>query len=374
MKDFARNKIILAVLTVQMLGCFLDQNVNAVVSRFTSLMSFFLLMFVLVTTLMPQDGWSLKGLYLGGFVHRGMWLVGFGCFIALVNLFILHSNKGAFLTAADVLMAAYLMGRLELSRGERFYFGCLGSAFLLWWYCTVRWYFNFNMTGMIFMLTALMAMLMMEMLKERGDFPYLGFVQVITYVTATMLCLLYHARCVLAGMIVGGVLYLILPFILKRGALRHALVFAATFGSILFTLFYMSMDALGLNITVLYKEVLSGRQYIWRELWEALLSMPLTGIGSSYHLKSFFIFEVHNGLFDILAVHGVLVFACVVALLYGRLLRTLERADGSVYSRLCLAGAFAMLFTSFFENFFINSPYLLILLILICSVEKKTGV
>ena len=371
------NKFLLFILTIEILGCFLFQNVNQVMARFTSLLSFFALVF------MAGEGLYHRSLKTGKtmmaqLMGDGEAMVVFaGCFLALLNLFIIGSNKGAFLTAADLLIMCYVARRCVFTLREKLYITALCSALLIWWYCTVRWYFNFNMTGIIFMLTAFMSMLLMEMLKEHfGDMKYLSFVQVVQYIVATLLCLLYHARCVLLGMIVFGLLYFIMPYVSKSRWLRVALVSSVTAGSLLFTLFYMLLDRMGVSITFLYKDILSGRQDIWRELWEAFLSMPLTGIGSSYHLKSFFIFEVHNGLFDILAVHGLPVFLCVMYLLCKRLYEALCSYDGSVYSRICLCAVFVILFISFFENFFINSPYLLFLLFYLRSAgapHKNTG-
>ena len=87
-------------------------------------------------------------------------------------------------------------------------------------------------------------------------------------------------------------------------------------------------------------------------------------------------FEVHNGLFDILVVHGILVFCCVLYLLLKRLSECLlgfsvcSRDDMWYnYRRICVAAVFAILFTSFFENFFINSPYMLLLMVLMSMVR-----
>ncbi len=357
------NKLFLVIFTIEILGCFLVQDVNLVAARFTSLLSFFALAFIAAKQLYVRyrhEQASLTGLLL---TDREMMVAAAGSVIALLNLFLIGSNKGAFLTAADVLIMCFVARSFTLNEKERFYLTGLCSALLLWWYCTVRWYFNFNMTGIIFMLTAFMSMLLMEMLKKRYDgLSYLSFVQMIQYIVATLLCLLYHARCVLLGMLVFAVLYFLLPYISKSRLLGGLLVFSVTAGSLLFTLFYMFLDKTGVSITFLYKDILSGRQDIWSELWEAFLSQPLTGIGSSYHLRSFFIFEVHNGLFDILAVHGGLVFVCVMYLLCKRLYEALVSFDGTVYSRICLCAVFVVLFISFFENFFINSPYLLFVL------------
>lgn len=358
--QLCKNKILLAVLTLEFLGCFLVQSVNEVAARFTSLVSFFVLGLLVLAKITKKP--DLRSVI----ADREFIVMAAGSVIALVNLFLIGSNKGAFLTAADVLMAMYAADDVRLGRGEKIYFGALGSAFLMWWYCTVRWYYNFNMVGMIFMITCILTLLLLEQLKDSMNRDMLGFIQIIAYITATLLCLLYHARCVLAGMLIMGILFLTIHVLLESKVLKLLLTLAATVGSIFFTLMYIAMDRLGLNIVILYKDILSGRQDIWGELWGALMRQPLTGIGSSYQIKSFFIFEVHNGMLDILVVHGLLVFAALLFLMIRRLGGLAAKGIGG---RIAASGLFAILFTSFFENFFINSPYLLVTVVLIgwCS-------
>ncbi len=373
--------IFAAILTVQTLGMFLTDGIHSVIAPLTSLMTFVCFGIMLAEKVFGNfRGSESPGTALAEFgKDHEFWIVAGGSIVALLNLFLIGSNKGAFLTAADVLLMTYLVKDFFPDEKIRFYVCALYSALLIWWYCTVRWYFNFNMTGFVFMLTAVFSILLMEVVKKTHEgFEWLSFVQLIQFVVAFLLCLLYHSRCVMAGVLILGLLYLMMPLIASKKALRILLVFFATVGSLLFTLMYMLMDRLDINITFLYKDILSGRQDIWKELWEAFLQMPLTGIGSSYQMKSFFMFEVHNGLFDILAVHGIIVFCCVIYLLIKRLYEVLTAfsvcsGDDMWYNyrRICASAVFAILFTSFFENFFINSPYLLLLMVLMSGMKMK---
>lgn len=355
------NYIFAAILTVEILGCFILQELNAVVSRYSSLLSFILLAIIILSGLNP-----LKSIPDTLKKNPFLLILICGCAIALLNLFLIGSNKGAFLTAATVMMAFYAGYDLKCPAWLRFYTFALLSSLLIWWYCHVHWYFNFNMAGFIFMLTGIGAISLIEMIISKNNrYLYLRPIQYIAYITATLLCLLYHARCVLAGMLIFGGLFLIMPVILKSTPAKHVLITASTVGSLLFSALYILLDKTGISITILYKDILSGRQDIWSELWEAFSHMPLTGIGSSYQLKSFFIFEVHNGILDLLIVHGVLVFICAIILIYRTLFKALSVKNITTLQRIALSAVFAMLFTSFFENFFINSPYLLLLLLFI---------
>lgn len=365
-----KGRLFLLFLTIEFLGCFMLQEVNFVFSKYTSLLTFVLLTVLIVLekhSLFKEPSRLFKE-------ERELMAVFAGCIIALLNLFIVGSNKGAFLTAADVLLAFYAMKDMRLTKKQTFYGFSLGAAMLIWWYPVVRWEYNFNMTGMIFIVSAILSMLFLERLKKtekmKNEKPELLIVQIVLLLTSTLLCLLYHARCAMIGMIIFAVLTAVIKAVSKRKLLRGILIFMATAFSIAFTGLYIFLDKAGISITILYKNIISGRQKIWEELWGQLLSKPLTGIGSSYVLKSHKIFEVHNGFFDILVVHGIIVFAIVLWIVIRRLWEVMKIETLDAEKRIALAGLFAILFSSFFENFFINSPYLLVVMLLV-SVCKS---
>lgn len=89
-------------------------------------------------------------------------------------------------------------------------------------------------------------------------------------------------------------------------------------------------------------------------MWNAFLKSPLTGIGSSYRINVDWMggmFEVHNGLLDILIVHGVIVFGVTVFLLIRSLMKLREEAAKSIVARSAVSAVFAILAASFMENF-----------------------
>lgn len=350
MKRYAEkiNIIFVAVYVLLFLGCFISQDVYSVVARFASLITFVVL-FLLATLVYVKIDYEII-IVIGGIIVAGM------------NLILIHSNKGAFFTAADLLLMLYVSGKISFNKKNMLYMSGIGSVILLFWYATVRWDYNFNMAGLVFMVTTISCLIFFELLKEK--YGYLKYVQALSYLAGLLFCTLYHSRCAMMGLIIFGIIYMATPIILNNKWLKGVMVFVSTLGAILFTVLYVAISRTGINITILYKDILSGRQLIWDELWQALIKQPITGIGSSYQLKSFFIFEVHNGLFDILAVHGIIVFSCAIVLLVKKLFCFLNSVKLGNMGRIAVAGVFSILFTSFFENFFIVSPYLLVLFFL----------
>ncbi len=277
--------------------------------------------------------------------------------LALVFALVSRSGMGAVLIPSDLALICYVAGHLKLTKKDATVIAFAGAAPVILWYSHVRWSYNFNMAGFVFMLTAFFAMILTEEMEMEHGKGIRGMI----YITSFLISTLYHSRTAMYGLIVFGILYELGNIMLIKKRVYQAVFLLASAGAAAFTLVYINMSQAVKNLSVLNKEIFSGREDIWQELWEALSGMPLTGIGSRYVLKSFEIFEVHNGMFDILAVHGALIFLLILIQLWWLFMK---RYPGSSKTEstpkaglIALCAALAMMFTSYFENFFIVPPY-----------------
>ncbi|MCR4908050.1 MAG: hypothetical protein K5985_04405 [Lachnospiraceae bacterium] len=356
-----KNCIIISALFVWLVfSSFISQEFYAAATRYATLLIFICLALLFVGNVSVKEEWKRAPLELSVCVA--------GIIITGINLVILGSNKGAFFTAADLLLLLYLAPKLTLSdKAGRIMAGAV-SLLMVWWYAFVRWEYNFNMAGLVFLSLMIFGELFLEYVKNDLELYYLKYVQLLLFLTTLLFTLCYHARSALVCTLLFGLVWGILPRLSgKKG--YYALIGISTFGSLIFTGLYAAMARSGREFTFLYKDIYSGRQDIWAEIWAAFFSKPLTGIGSSWDIKSFFIFEIHNGLLDILAVHGILVFAGVLFLLLKRLSET-GRVNFAWYpeKRIAAAGIYCYLFASFFENGFITAPYEVLFWVLLLTV------
>ena len=337
-----------AVFTNLILASFLTQDIYAATTKYSSLIIFA----VFAVMILPYVRPSLRSR------DRNFTVLILVICLSALNLVIVRSNKGAVLIPSDMAMGYFLAEKLRLQEKLSKYMAFAGSALIISWFGFIKWHYNYNMVGLVFMMILITGEMFLEFMKLDRDLEYLGLVQILLWAVGFIWSMLYHSRCAAAGIIIFGILLLAGRKIAGSRLLYTAAVVLSTIGSILFTLFYILLGKTGFNMKILYKDILSGRQDIWAELWQAFLKQPLTGVGSSYKLKSFEIFEVHNGLFDILTVHGAVVFGLLVYML----IRLLMKLREDIYMRggtavIAMAGIFAMLFTSFFENFFTVPPY-----------------
>lgn len=357
--------IISAMFTVLVLISFVNETVYEKAGRYSSLFMFAVLCVLAAAHL--GEMWNNRDIRCIIVILTGI--------IAMTNLIIIHSNKGAVLIPSDLVLMALLASYISLSQTAAVYMAAVGSILTVIWYVDVRWTYNFNMAGLTFMLFMIMGVIYLEFLKEDHKYDYLLYLQILMYATAFIYATLYHSRCAMAGIAAFGIFVLCGPLIRRSKLLFTLILIITTGGSIAFTILYLILAGKGINISFLYKDLLSGRQQIWKELWGAFFEHPLTGIGSSYVLESFDIFEVHNGFFDIMTVHGMIVFALVFIMILSAVneawLISRDKETGKNYSILALAAVFAMFTASFFENFFITPPYsaFFFYFLLLCRME-----
>ena len=151
------------------------------------------------------------------------------CVVAAVNLFVIGSGKGAFLTAADVLIVIYLADKIKLSDTLVGLFCVYIGFYFFYWTYDVKGYFkgyNTNygglvlITGFVFAVTGLIAFYERLKRKEKAGSRFLlGFI-LFMFAWGYNIIAWYRARCALLGLVVFAVL-LIVPSKIWKNRIKH---------------------------------------------------------------------------------------------------------------------------------------------------------
>jgi len=323
---------------------------------------------------------------------RLFWLMVAVDLVALANLFIIGSNKGCILIVVDFMLILYLADKVVFSRTEALVALIYTAFFFFYWTVDVKGYFkgyNTNygglilITGFAFLMVLLQTVNVkkLELYRENGvkAFAKKNWWYVILYLFFIALAFniisWYRSRTALMGLL-ALIIVMILPgkFISNK-IIYPVITVLATAGSIAFSGLYIIFGRLGDGeVQLFYKSVISGRNDIWGELWDAYLQHPITGIGSSYEMKLDYmkgVFEAHSAMMDILIVHGIIVFIPLCGLLIYRLLKLRDQTSKSSVGKVIFAAFVCILVTGFFENYYIVQPFSLILLSLF-AVKPET--
>ncbi len=306
--------------------------------------------------------------------------------LTLINLFVIHSDKGALLTVVDLLLVMYLASKITINRKQMLTVCVVELFFFFYWTVTPKGYyqgFNINYGGLVLLTGLMFGMILIEKIKQEKKWNYMWIVQCVLMLIGFKIISYYLSRCALIGAAVFTILILIPKKFWVKTAGKvffYIMSIGVTIGTIPFSVFLVWLGTMReqIDTKILYKSILSGREEVWAELWGVFLKSPITGIGSSYKLHVVDLegtFEVHSGLLDILFVHGPVVFIIVLCFLLPLLLKLRESMAQSEISKYAGATVFAMLATSFFENYFIVPPFLLLFLLLftIVSMQNQTN-
>lgn len=318
---------------------------------------------------------------------KEVYIMAIGDLVALTNLFVIGSNKGAFLTVTCLLMMLYMADKLVMHKTVvKIICVYLGFHYFYWTF-DVKGYFkgyNTNYGGLVLITGFAFAMLCFTYIREKvrikGNMK-LYYALLVPYIFMFAwgynIISWYRARCALLGLLVIAVLIALPKKLWNMKWMYNILTGAMTFGAIAVSGVYVWLGRMKdvFTIRIFYKDIISGREEIWSELWQAFSARPITGIGSSYEIKLDWMggmFEVHNGFLDILIVHGIIVFGIAMYFMVRRLLSIREYAAKSEVCKVAMAGVMAVLASSFLENFFIVPPFTLCLMFLILIASGKT--
>ncbi|MBQ7723966.1 MAG: hypothetical protein IJT63_00025 [Lachnospiraceae bacterium] len=291
--------------------------------------------------------------------------------IAVINLFIIGSNKGCILIIADFLMLLYLAPELKFTERQRTILKVFFLIMFVSWFIYDRAFsYNSNTGATVTVFTFFGGFILLQELAGKKEI--FGFFLVIAFIRVITLVFWHLARGAFFALALFILFYYIVPKTWWKSAVSYrSLIVFSTLGSLAFVGIYVFLGSTGFNIKLpfFYKNIFSGREQIWYEVWEILKDQLLTGIGSGRELRSFFEYNIHNAMYDILAVHGVIVFAGSIAIIWNRLKMAGERLDTRDPGKMCaIAAIFAIFIESFIDMDLMWADYSPVLLILLVTV------
>ena len=237
--------------------------------------------------------------------------------ITLLCMFLVNSHLGAFFTVMNFCLLLFLCDKWRWNKPQICcVVTCCIAIFLSWILKPSLWGegTNPNMIGTVTTFSMLVIISALEYLVPKKKWSKtlqllliaISFYQVITH----------HGR----GTLLGLLFYCFLRFFFSKFWNRKKITYTGIFylvtlGSVLFSALYTlswHLTKADTALSLFGKRIFSGREVIWNEFWQRFLQKPLTGTGTNFVVESYFEFNVHNAMFDILAVHGVIVFGLVV--------------------------------------------------------------
>ena len=287
--------------------------------------------------------------------------------VTLLNIFIVRSGFGCFFVVVNFALIWYLSSEMPFHKWQMYLFGGLYTFMLIYWFAFVyTWMFadytsfamNTNTAATFTLFSLMCAFPFFDALYEKNRIA--GLLITIALVKAFQISLYHRSRGAFTMLIAFFVFRFLIPKRLwEKKGFYNLMCILSTFGSLAFVAFYIWLGTTGVNFRMpfFYKNIFSGREAIWLEFWQLFSKKPLTGIGTNVTITSFFEFNVHNAMYNILVIHGVTVFALVLFIMFRRWRNSRAQISKRAVSFCALAALFAVCFESFFDVDLIWTDY-----------------
>lgn len=305
-----------------------------------------------------------------------------------INLLIVDSGKGAFFVAVNFMIIWYLADKVMLTKRQIFIISCAYMGLLIYWLLIAypklfadyeHYAYNTNTAATFTVFTILCAFVLLKQLYEK--YEIVGLFMVILLLKGIQLVLWHRAR----GAFIMLCAFIFFQFMFPKRCWESKKIFVslmilATLGSLLFVFCYVLLGTTGVNFQIpfFYKPVFSGRNRIWYEFFTLFIKKPITGIGTNVELESFWEFNVHNAMYNLLVVYGIPVFAGTLYFIYQRLYAFSKKIKGNAMAVCIMAAIFAVLFESYFDVDLIWADYsgnlIFLLAVLSESVRDKGSI
>ncbi len=316
---------------------------------------------------------------------KEIWVLAAVVLVTGINLLVIGSNKGSFFVAANFAIVWYLSDKIRLTSGQIKGLQIAYFALLMVWFFVAypiffsnydQMAYNTNTAATFTVFTLLCAYGLMKEWYHKKELA--GLILVMVLVRTIQLVLWHRAR----GAFIMLLAFLFFYYLAPRKwwdskKIMNVFYYILTLGSLVFVVLYTAIGQLGIDFKLpfFYKNIFSGRQNIWLEVGKMFLRQPITGIGSGYTLNTFMEYNLHNAMYDLIAVHGILVFAGILFIVYKRFqgFRSIGCKKEMVVCALC--AVFAVFLESFFDVDLIwadYAPNMLFLLTMIHSGKEQT--
>ena len=300
--------------------------------------------------------------------------------IIMINLIIVHSGFGAYFTAANFALILYASDKIVLTKKQILVLSSAYMGVLLFWLVvlypgyfgsyTAIFPLNTNGAATFSTYTALCALILLEHFYTKNK--WIELLIVLLFVRTIRLALWHRAR----GAFIILSIFIFFYYILKGKFIQNkkiytALIALASIGSLVFVMFYTILGRTGFNLflPIFYKNIFSGRENIWYEFYSYFIHKPITGIGTNLTIKSFVEFNVHNAMYDILVIHGVVVFAMTMIILFKRFKSFREKALDNKLALIALLVLLAVFFESYIDMDLIWADYSMNLIFLLATIN-----
>lgn len=159
------------------------------------------------------------------------------------------------------------------------------------------------------------------------------------------------SRATLLGVSVFLIINIAHKVIIEKELIYKVLTLVLILGTIVFPYVYVDMWKNGVNVDIEYsdKKFYSGRQVIWNQMIEGFKTNKLYGIGSNFKVNGLEVLNVHNSLFAVYMIYGIINFIPFFILLLSFIWKMQKNCNNKI-NQIAIAGIIGMITISYYET------------------------
>ena len=297
-------------------------------------------------------------------------------FTVIFGMFFNNTNPGGVLIVVNFSFVIFVTKYIIIYKNTIKTISFMYFLLLLYWIIKTPTGFNPNTVGLVVAFSYIASNFYLSMIKNNK-------VRIVTLILTTIGSFVAIFASKSRSFLLCLVLFIIFKYLLPTKILQKRFIYKAigfimTFGSIAFVLIYIYIWEKGLafNIPFTDKKFYTGREIIWRELWIAFKDNYMFGVGTNYELITINVnLNVHNSMYHLLTINGLIVFVCIVALYLRNFFYTRKNLDLNIIL-IAVSGIIALSIEAFFEVSLImpnTLPYIMFLFTVANQNPKKVA-
>ncbi len=300
--------------------------------------------------------------------------------LVVVNMFLAKSGIGVVFDIANLLLILYLSDKIKLDDVSLVIIIAGFLQILSYWTSHDGSSYNYNTISMIVFEAAVISALCGCSLLSKWNKGWLVYLYLGAAVPTMIwpIAKKFRGRTTLVAVLVMLFVFLVVPKLIWRiRVLYYGMMGGSLFVSIAipaaFTRLYVSYLKRGLEFKGKVR-VFGGREPVWLQFYEAWIKEPWTGIGNDYGAKipDLLFYNVHNGLFHILAVYGIPVFL-ITLVLFGMVIAKIRTDKITLAKKLGLSLFIAMVAMMATESYIITAFSNLIFFFVLLVIFRENG-
>lgn len=353
--------ILLNILILFWIGKFLNINFYHYFSKIDSLIVFIIAIVIIVLILIENERQIKK---------KDVYIIIIMISILLFNTIFNKSNLGSIINAITFSLILIVSKYSCIKQKYINYILYTLVFYNIIWINSKYFFYNTNTIGLVAMIFLMWNSFIIYINKR---IKLINIILIGLILKDIHIVLLSDSRGAMLGILMFYMILCIPNKLLKIDFIFNSLLTFFTLGSLFFVGIYTFIWKNNIleNNFFYGKRIFTGREKIWYELFVLFKENIWIGLGSGIEIKSNSSLNVHNSMYNVLVIYGILIFSIIIYIIFDNLHKNKFIIANNKIGKVTFAFVCGLLANSFVETTFFNANIYMILLFLLIILNSE---